>query len=234
MFRKIITIALFFGAIGVLFSLSWWQVKRLSWKENVITRLEVQYQKDPAQNQFNFHHLKNLEHQDLPLLYGQVTGKFIHDKEILWGPKPLNGEIGYNIITPLKLNSGEYILVHRGWIAQSKRNNMHHTSRPPVPITVTGLFRKPEWNIFTPNNSPANNIWTKPDINEIARVQNIAPIAPVMLYAHHMSKEFEDGILKDEKWFPRNKHKQYALFWFIMGLAFIGVFGLFWNKTFKK
>ena len=235
MFRNLITIALFFGAIGILFSLSWWQVQRLGWKNDFIAQLDAQYEKKTTNSVLSFNALQNLDNQDVPLLYGQITGKFIFDKQILWGPKPLEGRIGYNIITPLQLTSGEYVLVHRGWIDESKQQEaLKKAPKAPLQVTITGLFRKPDWNMFTPNNSPDNNIWTKPDINEIARIQNIAPIAPVMLYAHEISSEFDDVILSEEKWYPRNKHKQYAIFWFAMGLAFIGVFGLYRYKKQQK
>ena len=228
MIKKFITIALFIGAIFILLSLSYWQVKRLQWKQNIIEHLDTQYQQDPVPIA-TFDMLQDLNTQELPLLYGQITGRFFFDKEVLWGPKTLNGKIGYNIITPLQLTSGEYVLVHRGWV----ENKTHQTQELNRAITITGIFRKPEWNRFTPNNNPAENIWTKPDIAEISQIKNLEPTAPVLLYAHEMSKNDDAVTLNQDKWYPRNKHKQYAIFWFVMALVFIGVFGLYRRKSCK-
>ena len=227
MFTKIITVVIFCAALATLLKLGYWQVERLQWKSDVINTLNAEYQKDPAQHQFTFTKLQALEDEDVPLYYGQVSGLLLFDKEILVGPKPLEGAIGYNIITPLKLSSGEYILVNRGWIDESKKDTLQTHAKPQNSINVDGIFRKPQWNNFTPNNSPENDIWTKLDITQIAQAKTVAPIAPVMLYASNLSVTFDDIILQDHKWYPRNKHKQYAIFWFAMALTLIFVFGLF-------
>jgi cytochrome oxidase assembly protein ShyY1 len=31
--------------------------------------------------------------------------------------------------------------------------------------------------------------------------------------------------MNDKEWYPRNKHGQYALFWYAMALALLGVYG---------
>jgi len=83
---------------------------------------------------------------------------------------------------------------------------------------ITGIFRKPEWNKFTSNNRADLNIWTKPDIKEIAEYLNINDVAPVMLYATQIENN-GNLILQDAKWYPRNKHIQYAIFWY--GMIFV-------------
>ena len=233
MFKKIITIVIFCAALLTLLKLSHWQIERLEWKNNVIGTLDAEYQKDPAQHQFTFAQLKALDDEDMPLYYGRVSGQLLFDKEILVGPKPFDGAIGYNIITPLKLSSSAHILVNRGWIEESKTSTLKTPRKPQSTIHIDGVFRKPQWNKFTPNNSPENDIWTKLDITQIAQAKDIAPIAPVILYASNLSITFDNIILQDQKWYPRNKHKQYAIFWFAMALTLIFVFGLF-NWQSKK
>ena len=224
MIKKIISVFVFLVALSVLISLGSWQIKRLTWKENIIAKLETEYQKDPLEN---FYTLENLTlESDLPLLYGSAKGQFIYDKEILAGPKPHDGSIGFLVITPMKLDSGGYILVNRGWIDQSKTDSLKQTHIQGQ-ITASGIFRKPDWNSFTPDNSPENNIWTKLDIKQISDVKNITPVAPLLLYAESASKKSDVLIMQQERWHPRNKHKQYAIFWFTMAFALIGVFGFY-------
>ncbi len=226
--RVTLAIIFFSGAITTLLGLSYWQVERLKWKNDIIERLNIEYQKDPAAHSFNFDDLQAMNNHDLPLQYGQVIGHFEHDKQIFAGPKPHEGEIGYQIITPLRLQKGGYILVNRGWISLENKKTLK-TENTQTSQTVTGVFRKPEWNSFTPNNSPENNVWSKLDIQEIAHVKDLKSIAPVMLYAEHSVNTII--IPQPQKWYPRNKHKQYAIFWATMALAFISVFGLFVLKN---
>ena len=217
MLKKIISGILFLGALSVLLSLGYWQVQRLAWKTEIIEQLESEYAKDALANRLNF---KNL--QDEKIQYGSVRGRFDYKQEILVGPKPHDGKIGYLVVTPLKINGGT-ILVNRGWI----EGEQAETSQPSGNITITGIFRKPDWNSFTPDNSPTNNVWTKLDIQQIAQAKNINNVAPVMLYAESATKSFAPIVMQSERWMPRNKHKQYAIFWFSMAGVLLGVFGFY-------
>lgn len=225
--KKITTVFSLLTAVILLLSLGYWQIQRLSWKNNIIAKLNTEYSKDPAQSFYQFK-----DFQKGQLLYGSVRGYFIYDKEVLIGPKPLNSDIGYLIVTPLKLPSKEYLLVNRGWINQSNKNQIHKTHRKGS-ITLNGVFRQPDWNKFTPNNSPENDIWTKLDIQEIAEVKQINPIAPLMLYAEAADKDFDLLTMQKTKWVPRNKHAQYALFWFTMAGSLLLISGLYWRKRRK-
>lgn len=221
MIKKIISLFCFISALGILLSLGYWQVQRLAWKTEIIEQLENEYAKDPIANRLSLTSLQNEQIQ-----YGSVKGRFDYTKEIRVGPKPHDGKIGYLVITPMKVNGG-HLLINRGWLEEGDIK----TGQPRGHIVVTGIFRKPDWNSFTPENSPENNIWTKLDIEQIARVKNIKNIAPVMLYAESASKPFDNLILQSERWFPRNKHKQYAIFWFSMAGVLLGIFGIYsWQK----
>ena len=107
--RVTLAIIFFSGAITTLLGLSYWQVERLKWKNDIIQRLDIEYQKNPAEYSFNFYDLQAMSSHDLPLQYGQVVGSFEHGKQIFAGPKPHEGEIGYQIITPLRLETNDYI-----------------------------------------------------------------------------------------------------------------------------
>lgn len=226
--RRIIAPILFITAFLTLIVLGTWQVQRLAWKNNIIQNLNDSYTN--AEENLSFATIQTPN--DTGIYYGSVQGRFIYDKEILVGPKPNEGDIGYQVITPLKMRDGNYILVNRGWINGDKKENLQST-RPQGKITVGGLFRKPDWNSFTPDNSPENNIWTKLDITQIATAKNITPIAHLMLYADKTSKPFGELRMQQEKWYPNNKHRQYAIFWYVMAGALVVVFGLF-LKTKKK
>ncbi len=222
--KTIFSYTLFIGALCVLVYLSSWQFQRLEWKKDIIQKLDSEYQKDPLQNVYSYAKLNALGDIEQPIRYGQVRGKFIFEKQILVGPKPQNNKIGYQVITPLKIKNNEYILVNRGWVDNDDIPKL----RPITELTsfsVNGVIRKPDWNSFTPDNSPENDIWTKLDIENIARAKDIKNIAPVMMYAEN---DFDYiTVPHSKKWYPRNKHSQYALFWACMALALIVVFGIF-------
>ncbi len=224
-----------FVCIGIAFTtlmfLGTWQIKRLSWKESFIHKLDKEYKYADKRPFINLAKL-NQEPSDT-VRYGRLQGRFDYSKEILVGPKPREGEVGYNVVTPFKTSTGNIILVNRGWIALADKEQITKT-QPQGTIELTGLFRVPDWNMFTPNNSPENDVWTKLDIHQIAQAKHLFNISDFMLYAAKSSKNFEPVLLHEDKWYPRNKHKQYAIFWFTMGFILLVLIGLFLRKEKKE
>jgi len=243
------------GASAILLSLSAWQVNRLQWKNNIIEKLDNEYTKNPAKYVYDFKALNELGEGTMPIRYGRVKGELMPSHTMLFGPKPHEGKAGFDVVTPLRMNKG-YILVHRGWIAEEdgkenkkegndsfgqnlnvNSNKVNQTLLNEVSlanINIDGIIRKSEWNHFTPDNSPENEIWSKLDIESIAKAKNLSPIAPVIIYAD--SSNHKDIISKssDGKWYPRNKHKYYAIFWFVMACALWGVAGNYWFNNKRK
>lgn len=217
--------AFFLGALAILISLGNWQLDRLVLKQKIVGDLEELYASDVTQNIYRFDDL-TIKGDLLPFLYGTVQGQFDYSKEILAGPKTFNKQISYQVITPLKLDTGGHVLVSRGFITVGNKDKITDTHLSGS-VTVSGLIRQPDWTRFTPQNSPENNVWSRLDIDQIAEAKNIEKTAPVILYAEKVSKEFPLITIQQERWMPRNKHAQYAIFWFTMALAMIGIFGFY-------
>lgn len=233
MIKKFIALVLVTGAFITLCLLGHWQLERAQWKNEIITQLESEYAKDPMQHRLRFDDLKNTNIQ-----HGSLRGKFDYSKQMLFGPKKnpdrSSEEIGFDVLIPMQLKQGS-VLVNMGWVQGENREEIE-TPAPRGFIVLTGIARAPDWNKFTPNNSPEHNIWTKLDIEQIADSQNIQPIAHAIFYARSASVPFKDFKMMEENWFPRNKHIQYAIFWFSMAgilLILVGIFFLKNRKTSK-
>lgn len=207
--KQILGLTLFMITLSTLLGLGTWQVKRLYWKENIIETLDVEYAKDPKAYQYDFDDLKKLEIETNPIRYASVSGIFDYTNEIFLGPKTEDNKIGYHVITPLKLDDG-FIFVNRGWVSAS---DIEHDSlmKKPRKTKVSGILRRPDWNTFTPRNNPDSDIWIRLDPQEIANAKKIENISQFVLYEGN-----------SKKWYPRNKHKQYAFFWFAMAVIWIG------------
>lgn len=227
MIKKFIALALISAAFITLCFLGHWQLERAQWKNNIIAQLESEYAKDPMQYRLTFKNLQNTNIQ-----HGSIRGKFDGNKTMLFGPKKNNEEIGFDVLIPMRLKKGN-VLVNLGWIKGEKRNDI----KLPVPrgyVVLTGIARQPDWNRFTPDNSPKNNIWTKLDIEKIAQAQNIEQIAPVIFYARSASVTFNNLKMMEENWLPRNKHMQYVIFWFSMAGILLILIGIILFKQRKK
>ena len=208
--------------------LGFWQVERLEWKNKIIAQLETEYAKNPMDFRLGFDDLKKQDIQQ-----GHIKGKFDYSKQILMGPKKQDEQIGYDVIIPMTLREKKTVLVNMGWIKGEKREDIK-TPTPRDRIVLTGITRKPDWNRHTPNNSPTNNIWTKLDIDQIAAAKNIKNIAPVIFYAKTASVPFNEFKMMEDNWYPRNKHRQYALFWFSAAGILLVLVGFYFFLQRKK
>ena len=212
--------ATLFTILGVIIlcSLGTWQIKRLQWKNTIIAQLEEAYatpQSSPLKANESFS-------------YGQISGQWLSDKALLVKPRTQDGKIGAHVIVPLQTPTNT-TLINLGWTDQPL--SAVQLPAQNAQVTVTGLARIPYWGLFTPLNSPQSNEWYRLDINEISTQKILTNPAPYILYAEHISGPTLQGFPNTDRWYPKNNHAQYAIFWFSMAGVLIIIYGL---RFFKK
>src|SRR4051812_45914054 len=78
--------------------------------------------------------------------YQPVRAHGVYDgvHQILLDNKILDGRPGFEVVTPLRLDNGRYVLVDRGWIAVgSSRSDLPAAEPPSMPQTVSGRVNLP-------------------------------------------------------------------------------------------
>ncbi len=215
----------------ILCGLGLWQIQRHYWKADLLANLDREYKKDPL--------LSPLQSSDLFLVKksdahrGVVTGVFLYDKEISIGPRPRNNILGYEIYTPLILETGGTVLIHQGWVEASKKElEMRPETKIKNQIVITGMARLPSkpWN-FGIHNIPEKELWIYLDIQEYAKIKDIPDLAPSVFHAENFSPSMPSLMIPKEKWHPNNNHLQYILFWFTMcGVLLLIYYQRFWKK----
>lgn len=157
------------------FLLGSWQIQRLGWKTDLIARLEDRLVREPLPLP------PTIDPEVIPEYdYRRVyaTGKFRHDQEMLIGPRLLDGEDGYMVVTPLEREGGSKILVNRGWISKTKRDWINRPAGlPSGEVVVQGLLREPfTSNMFTPANVPEKGQFYFPDVKGMAEWSGSQPV----------------------------------------------------------
>lgn len=223
--------------VAILLGLGTWQVQRLQWKDDIIQRLERDYTAMEGKNAslLPSSRLQALGQEEQPMAVGALRGTFLREDAILLGPVPHEGRIGYHLLMPLSLSDGRAIIVNAGWVDAIWKDDpeSRYAGLPQESVTVMGILRKPDWNSFTSKNSPANDMWFRADIEEITKEKNLDSVYPFVLYANSTRPALQDVTPLDEHWLPRNKHMQYALFWYAMAAALIGVYIAYRRSTRK-
>lgn len=217
--------ALGFAALGL------WQVQRLSWKTDLIARIERQLAAAPSPlppaSQWSGITRERDEYRRV-----QVDGSFDFSREALVRASTELGT-GYWVLTPLRLaagpDAGAWILVNRGFVPPEVRTQVPHGDPRQ---TVTGLLRLTETGggVLQPNE-PAAGRWYSRDVAGIAATQGLqGPVAPFFLDAQANSQP--QGVAPSG--WPRagltvirfsNNHLAYALTWFCMAAIMLAAVG---------
>jgi surfeit locus 1 family protein len=209
--------------IGALLALGGWQVQRLSWKRELIARVDqrVHATPSPAPTRAEWSGVNRPNDE-----YRRVTarGTLQNDRETLVYASTALGP-GYWVITPLALADGTSILINRGFVPTDKRNPI---SRPEGqvsgPVSITGLLRltEPKGTLIK-SNDPANDRWYSRDIAAIAQHRAIPDVAPYFIDADGTPNP--GGIPAGGLTliaFPNN-HLVYAITWFVLAAMAIGL-----------
>jgi len=83
----------------------------------------------------------------------QATGRYDQSHETFARGRTLEGEVGYEVLTPLVLPDGSAVLVDRGWLASPEGGALVMPRVAPVPggaVTVVGRLHRPESRADTP------------------------------------------------------------------------------------
>jgi surfeit locus 1 family protein len=156
-----------------------------------------------------------------------AKGRFRHDLEMLVGPRIMEGEDGFNVITPLERDGGaSTILVSRGWIPkkfrdQAARSEDGQEALPQGEVVVEGLLREPyKKNMFTPANNVEKWEFYFPDIPQMAQLTGAQPV----WVEETMDTELMETLRRQSKGIPvaraaevslRNNHAQYIFTWYV-------------------
>lgn len=217
-------------ALAVLLALGTWQMQRLAWKEQLLADITGRRAEAPV-------HLQALEEMkasggDIEYRPVTVSGTFDHGRErhflATW-----NGQSGYHVYTPLRLADGRFVFVNRGFVPYARKDAL---TRPEGQLagerTITGLARdrlsaKP--SSIVPDNDTAKNVFYWKDLDTMASSVEIPPESRVGFFIDAGPAPNPGGLpIGGVTQFDLpNNHLQYALTWYGLALALLGVSGLY-------
>ncbi len=225
--RKALAVGLGLIGIAILIGLGTWQVQRLHWKEGLIATIQQRMAMPPVELVAALKTDPDIAGQEYRPV--KVEGTFDHrfERHFL---ATYEGEPGFYIYTPLRLDDGEWLFVNRGFVPDGRQDP---ATRPGGQVegrvTVTGLLRsapaeKP--SSFVPDNEPDKNIFFWKDLRAMAATSGLPADAPVL------------GLFVDADKMPNpgglpiggvtivdlpNSHLQYAITWYGLAAALAGV-----------
>ncbi|MDF1608570.1 SURF1 family protein [Hoeflea sp. YIM 152468] len=220
-------------ALAILLALGTWQVKRLYWKQDLLAGIEQRSQAQPVELDQVLAALTAGEAIDYRA--ARASGRYLHDSERHFFAT-FEGQSGYYVYTPLQLEDGRYLFVNRGFVPYDLKEA---TTRPQSLIEgeqqVTGLARaklmeKPSF--LVPENDEAGNIFYWKDLDRMAASTGLPADQVLPFFLDADATPVAGGL-------PRggvtvialpNSHLQYAVTWYGLALALMGVSVFAWLR----
>ena len=203
--------------------LGFWQLDRAGQKEALLHDLETRLSAapvayDPAQTYETFSSV---------IVSGQFDGRhFLLDNQVL------DGRVGFDVISVFELNSGELVLVNRGFVeGDASRSELPKINTPKHPMTLTGMVSRVLGEPVVLSES-ASNAQSWPVLIQAFQAEEIQRHLPTLSgrdwqlridasQAAALEPHYEPVRVSPEK------HYAYAVQWFAMAITLTAAYILF-------
>ena len=222
------------GFSPLLFTLGQWQLDREAEK----IQIQKEYDSRAVAGPVDIETI-NWASDDLNQRNISFEGRYLNQFNFLLDNRIYEGKVGYEVITPVEYHAGKLVLVNRGWIAQgSNRTDIPEIEAIDDRVNLSGKIYVPNGKQFLLDDAEeismqqGHSVIQEIDVEKIAAYLEI-DIAPFTIRLNENSP----GKLQDN-WVLVNmspeKHRAYAVQWFLMLFALIGMYLYFGFKNAKS
>ena len=203
--------------ILVFIGLGSWQLVRLNWKLDLISKIEQSLKKDPV-------NINQVDRKNFVRII--ASGKIDYDKQIYLYNLNDEGKPGFEVINPIIVENENY-LINRGWIPFEMKDKDELYSFEQSNFTGT-LRLQPRANIFKPENDINNNYWFTLNREDIFKYTG----KEFSEYLIYLGGNYEIPKPKKITANISNNHKKYALTWFSLAISIFLIYLYFRKKNY--
>jgi cytochrome oxidase assembly protein ShyY1 len=127
-----------FAIVCVL--LAMWQLARRDEAVAEINRVEMNYDAEPTPLAEVLPALDSYD-ESQEWLTVSMTGQYLVDDQLLVRNRPLGGDVGFDVLVPLRLENGDVFVVDRGWLPTGQTQDVPDTIPAAPTGTVTVVAR---------------------------------------------------------------------------------------------
>ena len=217
----LISLPIFVVSLG----LGIWQMERREWKRDILDRIATNQAAAPLTLD------ELLQGDPLRFEYGRVklAGTFLHDREFYLAARSLKNTVGLQVVTPVKTDDGRIVLFDRGFVPQEQKDPARRAAgQLPGRVELVGIVRRnQEQRQFAQDNAPERNVWFHVDV-PLMRSMAGAPADPRLdtffLEADATPNPGGVPVGGQTRLDIPNDHLQYAITWFLLAAALVGVY----------
>lgn len=217
--------------LPLLLSLGFWQLRREDEKLALQATYDARQREMPAE-------LKSLDlSQDQQYRQVTVQGHYDNAHNFLLDNRIYQGKVGYEVVVPLETADHTLVFINRGWIAQGASR----ADLPVIPaidddVAVRGSVYQPVGDSLVLSDALEGEGWPKViqtlDVPRMAQLAGYSDAGKIFPYTVRLA-EAEPGVLT--RYWPvisttPEKHRGYAVQWFAMATALIGLYFFYSTK----
>lgn len=213
------------AGLAVFVGLGLWQLDRAAEKRELLARDAHRGEEAPLRT------LPGTGALDPARLYARArfTGRYEAHRQILLDNMTLDGRVGYLVLTPLLLDSGERVLVNRGWVpAGASRSELPRIDVPEGPHEVAGrLVNLPRPGLRLGDSDPGKpgDPWPRVLLYPTVDVLRTALGDTVPDYQLQLDPEAPHGYAR--RWeivtMAPERHIGYAVQWFAFAAVLLAI-----------
>lgn len=212
-------------------ALSWWQFDRRNQRVDRINQVVANYDLSPQpfdQIDWSINPDGKSDQEWTPAI---VTGEYLPQEAMLVRNRPLNGQAGFLQLVPLRLASGEILIVERGWLIASSDLTEPASNPLPQPGTheLVVRLRVGEPDLGREEAATLASI----DLTEVA--SRLSRLGPVITDRYGRVVTEQPSYPEAPLGMPKpsldeGNHLSYAIQWIIFGImAFVAFFWAYRN-----
>jgi surfeit locus 1 family protein len=239
--RRIAVWLLALGLMAVTTSAGFWQLRRADEKVRALSDMQARQEAEPWGNA-DWPCDPADEKPKLPAQQPAVLhGYWLADKTVFLDNRPMDEGSGFIVVTPLVLApehagecGGHVVLVQRGWVPRDQQDRMHLPDllTPEAEVKVTGRVVQALSQVYQlgqeeaqPAASSGHVVRQNADVAFWTAWLGQAPLAGALLQVQAAEPEDAEALVRHwvEPGFGADRHKAYALQWFVMSAVLAGL-----------
>ncbi|TBW34969.1 SURF1 family protein [Siculibacillus lacustris] len=222
-------------AAAILAGLGTWQVRRLAWKRDLIATVEART-RAPATPAPSLPEAAVIDPDALDWRHVRIEGRWLPGLQarvhaVVGEPHGRLGGLGVFVMAPLARDDGSIVWINRGFVPTALPPGLSVAAPPAGPVAIEGILRRPEpRGAMTPADDRPHDLWFVRDPAKFAADFGLDParVAPFTIDADASSTP-PGGLPQagETRVTFANDHLGYAITWYGLALAALGVFGVF-------
>jgi surfeit locus 1 family protein len=230
--RELVVIAAALVAVLLTGGMGLWQLDRAAQKLALQAALEARIALPPLDASSLARDAPTAEAQQYRR--ASLRGRWLQDRTVFLDNRPLDGRVGFVVVTPLALDDGKAVLVQRGWLPRNfgERAVLAEVTTPPGRVAVEGTVALRPPRLFEFSNASSGPIRQNLDLPSFARETGL-DLLPLVVVQQESQGGITDGLAR--RWPPPatdvQKHHGYAFQWFALAAVIIALY--VWHRLIR-